>query len=130
MIETKVIAKQINGEGTGYTFEFDEWINLKAVDAEVHFTDCFNSIKKDYSLKLHFKNIEENKIFLIITTSDGKMELVYYDKRFHVFKISKSTGLVGHFISKEDITFTSEQNICIELKIINNLIDIFASLYA
>lgn len=129
-VKIGVIASQIDGVGTGYVFENSDWINLKNTLAYVSFVEGLNGILKNYTLKLYFKNITENKVFLTVTTINGDIKLKYYGSRFHVFKTSRDTGIVSHFINATDITFTSTDNVCVELKMIDNLIEIYTSIYA
>lgn len=128
-VKIEVIASQIDGVGAGYVFESSDWINLKGVSAYVSFIEGLDGILKNYILKLYFKNITENIVFLTITTVNGDIKLKYYENRFHVFKTSRDTGILGHFISSSDITFLSTDNVCVELKMIDNLIDVYASIY-
>jgi hypothetical protein len=126
-VDLSIIAIQRNATGSGYTLVDNDWIDLTAVSAIVRLIDGLDTLSNDYSLRLHFKNIPTNITFLKILSSYGNIQVKYYENRFHVFQTA--CGLVSHFINPVDITFLSTESICLELKVINGLIDVYAAKY-
>lgn len=126
-IELELIAVDYEAEGENYSFISSEWIDLTASGAVVRFQEGLNNIVDNYSIKLHFKNITEDTPFLQIISGYGNIVIKYSENRFHAWQYAM--GLTGHFISSEDITVTLTDMVCLEIKVINGLIDVFAEIY-
>ena len=126
-IELELIAVDYEAEGESYTFESSEWINLTANGAVVRFREGLNNIVNNYSIKLHLKNITEDTPFLQIISGYGNIVIKYSENRFHAWQYAM--GLTGHFVSSEDITVSTTDMVCLEIKVIGGLIDVFAEIY-
>jgi hypothetical protein len=126
-VEVDILAVEVEGVGSNVTYESNDWINIKNSGAYVYFNQRLNLIISDFNLRLHFKNIPSNTVFCTTVGDNGNLTIKYYNNRFHVFK--NANGLISHFINNTDITFISTDKICLEIKQINNLIDVTAQIY-
>ena len=83
-----------------YNYEDDDWINLKVINSMVYFDDA-NGFEMDsnFTLKIWCKDIEEDEVITTIYgyNSIDKIEIQYYNNRFHAFK--KACGLTNHYAS-------------------------------
>jgi len=125
-VSISIIAIQRNAEGSNYTFIGNDWIDLTANNAIVRFVDGINTLSNNYSIKLYFKNIPTNKTFLKIISPYGNIQVNYSENRFHAWQYAHN--LVGHFINSNSIAVKSEDIVCLEIKVIGGLIDIFANI--
>lgn len=116
---------RVLGHGVGsYFYEDSEWINLTVADSMVYFDDA-NGFKmdSDFILKVWCKGVVEDKVIISIYgyNSLDKIEVQYYNNRFHAFK--KSCGLVNHYASNELIVLPTD-NVFMFLKQTNIGIDV------
>ncbi len=114
---------QVVGEGQNYLFVDSDWVDITASNAIVSFQDGLNWDSINWALKLRFKNIPYNKVFCKVLGTNGTIEVLYRDNRFHAYRYS--SNLVSHFINSPDITFLSEDTIILDIRHINGLIDLF-----
>lgn len=110
-----------------YTYQDDDWINITNTGAYVYVDNRLDTLTSDFTMRLHFKNIPSDTVFCTIVGYYGTITIKYSDSRFHAFKTVSE--IVGHFINDTDITVTSTDMVCLELKSINNLLDVEAQIY-
>lgn len=125
-VSLTITAIQFFGTGSGYTFSNNDWVNLTASGSYVRFEEMLDQIDENFTLRVFAKGIPTSTTFVRLYSNDGDIQLQYYNSRFHVFKTAYS--VTSHFISTTDITFISTDEICIEVKSINNLINITAAI--
>ena len=126
-VEVEIIAVDYTATASGYTFTSSEWIDLTVSGAIVSFVEGLNTINNNYSIKLYFKNIPTSTTFLKIISGYGNIEISYCENRFHAWQTAM--GLVSHFVNNADITVTSSDMVCLEIKYIDGLIDVIAEIY-
>ncbi len=99
---------QIIGTATNYTYEDNDWINVKT--GNVNFDEGFN-LDGDFTLKLWLKDIvAEDIVILKLLGSQGYTDIKFYNNIFHAFKQVHTHDLVSHFISNS-ITLPTATNI-------------------
>jgi hypothetical protein len=122
-VEVSANIIQIIGYGSNFTYENNEWANVK--NGMVYFQDGFN-INKDFTLKIWLKNITENEIFLRLLGKYGEIRLIYYQNKIRAYKIVNN--FTSYFVSNE-ITISAVDNVVfIFMQQINDLINLQAEI--
>lgn len=126
-VEIDILAVEIYVTGNNYTFEDSDWINVTATGAYVYLDKRLDLITSDFTLRLHMKNVPTNTVFCTITGLYGTITIKYYNNRFRAYKTAG--GITSYFVNDTDITPTSTDMVCVELKQISNLLDLTAEIY-
>lgn len=122
-VEVSANIIQIIGQGTNFSYENDEWVNVK--NGMVYFQDGF-SIEKDFTLKIWLKDITEDKVFFRFLALYGEIKLTFYQNKIHAFKTVNN--ITSHFVSNRITTPTANDTIFIFMQQINNLINLQAEI--
>lgn len=97
----------------------DEEIDL--TNGEVSFQDGFNMSGSDFILKLWFKDIPDNVVFLKLVANEGYIELIKYNNCIHAFKQNYNSTNKAHFVSNQ-LTMNAGTPYMLYMKQINQLI--------
>lgn len=113
-IKISAEIKQILGQVISGTIEYlnGDYVNLK--NSKISFNEGFNIKSKEFTMQIFLKDIIENKVFLKLYDEEVIIELIYYNKRIHLFQsaINKQNEYNYHIVS-DVIEVTPTDNIYI-----------------
>jgi hypothetical protein len=124
-VEVEIIAIDRVAEGENYSFIDSDWVNITDSGSVIKFKEGLNTITSGYSIKLYAKNIQSDIKFLEVISAYGKIEIKYSENRFHAWQTA--SNLISHFMNNDDISVSSTDIICLEIRYINGLVDVYAS---
>lgn len=105
-------------------YENDEWIDMTRNDYYKLVADNgFKISQSDFILQIWCKDLPENKIFLTLFSSNGKIEMFKSNKRIRVYKSINNLKFKNYYVSGE-FDSTGSQELSIYMRQENNLIDL------
>jgi hypothetical protein len=111
-------------EGENYTFENDDWINVKNGEIWIKQDGSF-SVESNFTLKLWLKNITENTNFLTILGGQGNITVQLKENRFHAYKkYNDYPSIYSHYATDLINSYDSGTVFFIFLQQVNGMLNI------
>jgi hypothetical protein len=120
-VQAKIV--RVLFEGENYTFENDDWINLKNGHIHIKQDGSFN-VDRDFTLKIWLKDITENVDFLTILGGQGKIRLELRENRIHGYKEYDDMDIYSHYATNLIDSYNSETVFFIFLQQINGMLNL------
>lgn len=118
---------QRSGEGEGYTFEDNEWVDVSADGAYVSFIEGVGTTQSDFSLYVWLKGVVTDEILVTLYGMFGVVDLYYNGE---CFVAEKSVSGITALYQGAPIGVESTDAVCVLMRFINNAIGVYSGVVA
>jgi hypothetical protein len=121
-VEARVVVLYF--ESDNYTFENNDWVNIK--NSNMHLTQGYNfNINGDFTMKIWAKDLTSNTDLLNMIGGQGNIRVILKDYRFHVYKeYSGMNNIYSHYASDIIDSYDSNTVFFIFLQQIGGMLNI------